>query len=196
MELQATTRRAGSVSNQRLRQALRKPDLERQSSTISWMTPSTPVTDALDQLAIEYRLFLHSEPVHSLQQAAEERGILPDQIVRSLVFRLEEGSFLLVLAGGPSNISWPKLRRYLGVKRMTTATAEEVVRVTGFVPGAVSPFGLSQNMRTLADESVLTHKHISLGAGIRNAGIMMKSRDLLKFLKLEVGDFAKEPLTE
>ncbi|MCJ7708734.1 MAG: YbaK/EbsC family protein, partial [Anaerolineales bacterium] len=104
--------------------------------------PSTPVTLALDGLGISYRMHLHQRPVQSLEQAAEERGLDPSQIVRTLVFRLEDGSYVLVLKAGPGQVSWPKLRRHLGVRRIASATAEEVQQVTGYEPGAVSPFGL------------------------------------------------------
>ncbi len=153
------------------------------------MSPSTPVTRALQELGIPYRLHLHRRPLRSLEQAAAERGLEPDQIVRSLLFRLEGGSFVMVLVAGPGRVSWPRLRRYLGVSRLTTATADEVRRVTGYEPGAVSPFALPGPVRLLADRSVLAHEVISLGAGIRNAGVILKRDDLLRALEPEVGDF-------
>lgn len=91
---------------------------------------STPVTRALDEAQVPYTLHLHDRPITSLEQAAEERGLRPEQIVRSLVFRLDR-DFLLVLAPGPGQVSWPKLRRYLGISRLTTASPEEVLEMTG-----------------------------------------------------------------
>jgi Cys-tRNA(Pro) deacylase len=152
---------------------------------------STPVTQALDALGIPHTLHIHPRPLRSLEQAAAERGLLPDQIVRSLVFRLEEGSFVLVLMPGPRKASWPKLRRFLGVSRLTTATAEEVVQVTGYEPGAVSPFGIRSPLRLIADRGVLAHEVLSIGAGIRNAGIILRRDDLLRALQPEIGDFAE-----
>ena len=46
---------------------------------------STPVTRALDDIGIPYRFFVHEGKVHSLEQAAEERGQRPKQIVRSIL---------------------------------------------------------------------------------------------------------------
>ena len=60
---------------------------------------STPVTRALDALGIAYRLFCHPGPIHSLEQAASERGQRPEQIVRSILFRLAEDEFVMVTAG-------------------------------------------------------------------------------------------------
>ena len=155
------------------------------------MTKTTPVTRALDGLGISYQLHVHDRPLRSLEQAAEERGLEPDQIVRSLLFRLEDGSYVLVLMPGVEKVDWAKLRRYLGVSRMTTATPEEVRNVTGYETGAVSPFGLLQPLRVMVDRRILVHDEISIGAGIRNAGVILKRQDLLDALEPEMGDFGE-----
>lgn len=156
------------------------------------MDRGTPVTEALDHLGVSYRLHLHTQPVRSLEQAARERGLAPAQIVRSLLFRLQGGQFVLVLMPGARKVSWPKLRRHLGVTRLTTATAEEVETVTGYPPGAVSPYGVRLPLRVLADRRVREVQEVSIGAGIRNAGVILETVDLLRTLQPEVDDFADE----
>lgn len=153
------------------------------------MSISTPVTRALDSLGLSYRLHLHPHPVRSLEQAAAERGLQPEQIIRSLLFRLPDGSFALLLMAGRAKASWPKLRRFLGVHRLTMASPDEVRHVTGFVPGAVSPFGLAHPVRLLADQSLLRLDQVSVGAGIHNAGVILCGEDMIRALGPEVADF-------
>ncbi len=153
---------------------------------------TTPVTLTLDELGISYRLHVHSTPLRSLEQAASERGLVPDQIVRSLVFRLENDKYILVLMPGPGKVDWPKLRHHLGVSRITTAEADEVLEVTGYPTGAVSPFGLPEPLRILADRRIQDHETISIGAGIRNAGIILQRDDLLEAIDPELGDFSAD----
>jgi Cys-tRNA(Pro) deacylase len=155
------------------------------------MSITTPVTQALDKLGIPFRLHIHEKPLRSLEQAARERGLKPSQIVRTLLFRCEGQSYVLVLMAGSKKVNWTKLRRHLEVSRITTATAEQVLKITGYKPGAVSPFGLLAPMRILADQSITEHEEISLGAGIPNAGILMQRDDLLRTLELEMGDFGE-----
>ena len=102
----------------------------------------TPVTRVLGDLAIPFRLFHHTGPIHSLEQAAEERSQRPHQVVRSILFRLAADQFVMVLAAGPDQISWPALRQHLGVSRISMASEDEVLADTGYPRGAVSPFGL------------------------------------------------------
>lgn len=142
----------------------------------------TPVTRALDQQNIPYRTFEHTGRVHSVEQAAAERNMQVDQVIRSIVFRLEEGEFVMVLAPGTHQISWPALRKYLDRSRLTMATEEEVLENTGYQLGAVSPFGLPRPMRILVDESVLASDEISLGSGKRSSAVMMKTEDFRKAL--------------
>jgi len=151
---------------------------------------TTPVTRTLDSLNIPYRLHMHATPLLSIEQAASERGLVPQQIVRTLVFRLENGSCILVLMPGPGKVNWPKLRHHLGVSRITTAEADEVLEVTGYETGAVSPFGLPEPLRILADRRIMDHETISIGAGIRNAGIILQREDLITSLQPELGSFS------
>ena len=153
----------------------------------------TPVTRALDEKGIPYRFFRHPGPVKSLEQAARERGQRPEQVVRTIVFRIYDQEFVLVLVAGPGQISWPALREQLGVSRMTMASEEEILRLTGYPIGAVSPLGLPAPMRTLVDRSLLEQDEISVGSGVRHTTVIMKRADLLQALgEVEFGDFSAE----
>jgi Cys-tRNA(Pro)/Cys-tRNA(Cys) deacylase len=151
-----------------------------------------PVSQYLTSKNIPHRVFRHSGPVVSLEQAAQERGQRPEQIVRSIVFRLSADQFVMVLVAGLAQVSWPALRSALTVSRLSMASEEEVLRVTGYRPGAVSPFGLPAPMRILADETIFTPEEISIGSGERGTTIIMKSVEFRKALEnIEVGQFAK-----
>lgn len=154
------------------------------------MPRSTPVTRALDDMQIPYRYFVHPGPLNSLEQAARERGQRPEQIVRSILFRLADEAYIMVLVAGPQQIAWPTLREYLGVSRMSMANKEEVLEQTGYASGAVSPLGLPRPMRILVDESVFEEEEISIGSGVRFTTVILKSADLrLALGEVEVGCF-------
>jgi len=152
----------------------------------------TPVTRALETLEIPYRFFQHPGKVSSLEQAALERGQKPEQIIRSIVFRLAQNEFVMVLAAGPAQISWPALRAYLGQSRLTMATEEEIFTVTGYPTGAVSPFGLAVPMRVLVDRSVIQEGEVSIGSGVRYTTVILTSPDLMRALgEIEIAEFVK-----
>jgi Cys-tRNA(Pro)/Cys-tRNA(Cys) deacylase len=156
------------------------------------MQESTPVTKELFNKNIAYSVFQHPGRVQSMQQAAEERGQRQEQVVRSIVFRLSQGEYFMVLISGPDQISWIALRKYLGRSRLTMASEDEVLRVTGYQLGAVSPFGLPEPMRILVDESILAQTVVSIGSGKRGLAVILESADLLRALgNVEIGAFRK-----
>ena len=152
-------------------------------------TETAPVSEALTALGIPHRLFRHAGPVTSLEQAAQERGQRPEQVIRSLVFRVAEGEYVMVLAPGGRQVSWPTLRRTLGQSRLTLASEDELLRVTGYPVGAVSPFGLPRPLRVLVDEGVFAAEEVSLGSGVRGTTVILRSDDLRRALgEVEVGN--------
>ncbi|HVN16734.1 MAG TPA: YbaK/EbsC family protein [Anaerolineales bacterium] len=147
------------------------------------MAETPPASPALGKLGIPYRVFYHAGPVNSLEQAAQERGQRIQQVVRSILFRLSEDEYVMVLMAGPSQVSWKALRKYLGQSRVSMASEEEVLAVTGYRIGAVGPFGLPRKLRVLIDSSVLAEEEVSIGSGIRGTTVILKSVDLQRGLK-------------
>src|SRR5215471_1843944 len=119
------------------------------------MTDQPPASIALDQLNIPHRVFVHENPLHSFEQAAVERNQRPEQIVRSILFQIRPEEFLMVLVAGRDQIDWRKLRQLVKRSRVRMATEEEVLVVTGYRIGAVSPFGIKTPVQILIAESVL-----------------------------------------
>ena len=142
-----------------------------------------PVSIALEELGVPHKIFCHENPVHSFEQAASDRGQKPEQVVRSILFRIAEDEFVMALVAGPAQISWKTLRKYLGRSRVSMATEDEVLAVTGYRIGTVGPFGLPNPLKVLIDASVMNEEEVSIGSGMRNTAIILKSADLRHALK-------------
>jgi Cys-tRNA(Pro)/Cys-tRNA(Cys) deacylase len=147
------------------------------------MIEKPPASVALEKLNIPHRVFRHETPVTSFEQAASDRNQKPEQVVRSILFQIRPEEFLMVLVAGPSQIDWKKLRQLVKRSRIRMATEDEVLEVTGYRIGTVSPFGLKNQVRILIDSSVLQEEEISLGSGIHSTAIIMKSADLRRALE-------------
>ena len=138
-----------------------------------------PVSVALEKMKIPHTVFHHENPVHSFEQAASDRGQRPGQIIRSILFRVGEDDYVMALVAGPAQISWKILRKYLGQSRLTMATEDEVLSVTGYRIGTVGPFGLLRQVRVLVEAGVMIEEEISIGSGMRDRAIILKSADLI-----------------
>lgn len=142
-----------------------------------------PASLALDSLGIEHRLFVHGTAVSSFEEAASARNQRPEQVVRSILFQVRTGEYVMVLIAGPAQVNWKKLRDLVKRSRIRMATEEEVLEVTGYRVGTVSPFGVASQFEVMIDASVLKEDEVSIGSGVRNTAIIMKSEDLRRALK-------------
>lgn len=147
----------------------------------------TPAIKVLKDLRTPFKIFQHIQKITSLALAAEERGQKPDQVIRSILFRQPDQRFIMVLIAGERQISWKALRTYLGERRISLATPQEVLDQTGYEIGAVTPFGLLHPMRILADHSVFTYPQISIGSGKKGFALILDSQLLISLIeKLEI----------
>ena len=152
------------------------------NTSTSLSTNKPPASLALDALGIEHRIFIHDKPVTSFDEAASHRNQRPGQIVRSILFNIRPEEYLMVLVAGPDQIDWKKLRQFVKRSRVRMATEEEVLEVTGYRIGTVSPFGVKRQVQVLIDASVLKEAEVSVGSGVRNTAIIMQSADIRKAL--------------
>lgn len=151
----------------------------------------TPAIHYLQERKIPFSIFQHQNPVNSLEQAAGERKQRPQQVVRSIVFRLAEGEYIMVLMPGPGQVPWKALRHYVNQSRISMATLDELLQATGYRPGTVNPFGLPQPMRVLVDQGVLDQPIVSTGSGQPGLAILIKPEDMLTALdQVEVVNFS------
>jgi len=156
-------------------------------------TDKPPASLALDALGIEHRIFIHDKPVSSFKEAASHRNQRPGQIVRSILFNIRPEEYLMVLVAGPDQIDWKKLRQFIKRSRVRMATEEEVLEVTGYRIGTVSPFGVKKQVQVLIDASVLKEAEVSIGSGVRSTAIILKSADIQRALgSVEVVSLTEE----
>jgi Cys-tRNA(Pro) deacylase len=148
-----------------------------------------PISVILENLGVPHRVFHHETPVTSLEQAAHERSQRPEQVIRSILFRVRDGEYALVLMAGGEQVSWKILRKILGRSRISMAAEQEVLAVTGYRIGTVGPFGMPKPVRVIVDAGVLKEEEVSIGSGMRDRAIILKSADLIRALgNVEVVD--------
>ena len=108
--------------------------------------------------------FVERQNAGSLEEAAAILGISPGDIVKSLVVKRHDGSFLFALVPGDRQISWPKLRAIVGVNKLQLPAAEVALEATGYERGTITPLGSSTEWPVYLDERV-AGRRVSMGAG-------------------------------
>jgi prolyl-tRNA editing enzyme YbaK/EbsC (Cys-tRNA(Pro) deacylase) len=112
-------------------------------------------------LHVEVRAF--PEGTRSARDAADAIGCDVAQIVKSLVFVVDEEP-VVALISGSDRLDMDRLSTVAG-GRVRKASADEVRAATGYVVGGVPPFGHSTTLRCFADEALLAHDMVWAAAG-------------------------------
>lgn len=102
----------------------------------------------------------------TVPSAAEALGVRVEQIIKSLLF-LVDGEPYLTISNGETRVSDRKLATLLGVGRAKVrfAPPAEALRLTGYAPGVMPPFGHRRPLPTLVDPGVAAQPRVYGGTG-------------------------------
>lgn len=109
---------------------------------------------------------------HTAQQAAAAVGAELGQIVKSLVFVVEDGGAVepvLCLVAGANRVDLARLAAVLGKSDVRRATAREANDLTGFVIGGIPPIGHSRPIRVVMDPDLGRYQLVWAAAGTSTA---------------------------
>lgn len=152
------------------------------------MTPTSPAIDAVVASGVEHRL-VHYGVVRGAEEAAKARGVDLSALAKTLVVRVEEGSYLLVCVPGPARLDYGALRSLLGVRRLTMPDPDEAKEATGYARGTITPFGAGE-WPVIVDESLAGLDEVSMGAGVAEWAIHLSGADLVAVTGATVADVA------
>jgi Cys-tRNA(Pro) deacylase len=125
----------------------------------------------------------------SLDEAAALLGIEPAGIVKTLVVKRSDDTFLFALVPGGRAISWPKLRAVVGVNKLRLPEAELALAATGYERGTITPIGSTTEWPVFADRSIVGRR-VALGAGTRGFSLFVDADDLIRAYAATVADIS------
>jgi len=106
-------------------------------------------------------------------------GIAPDQIYKTLVLATPDGPAVAILPAR-SRLSMKAAAAALGMSRATMADRASAQRATGYVIGAVSPFGQRRPLPTVVDSEALAWDQVYCSAGRRGWDVAVTPQDLIR----------------
>jgi Cys-tRNA(Pro) deacylase len=146
------------------------------------------VREALAELGFEARMLVHDGSTHTAEEAAAAAGCELGQIVKTLVvYVAREPLFVLVPGDRRLDDRLLAARHGVGRKQVKLASAGQVLELTGYRVGGVSPFGTPQTLPALIDESFRRFDTLWLAGGTASAIFPMPLEDVVR---LTAGEFA------
>jgi prolyl-tRNA editing enzyme YbaK/EbsC (Cys-tRNA(Pro) deacylase) len=121
-----------------------------------------------------------SDSARTAQEAATALGIEVGQIASSLIFKLPDGSPLLVITSGRHRVDTDLVAKNLGVEKLGRVDADYVKEKSGFSIGGVAPIGWISPATILIDQALNDYEVVWAAAGHPHAVYPTNFAELLE----------------
>ena len=106
-----------------------------------------------------------SDSARTAAEAAAALGIEVGQIASSLIFKLPDGSPLLVITSGRHRVDTDLVAQNLGIEKLGRVDADYVKEQSGFSIGGVAPIGWVSPATILIDQALNDYEVVWAAAG-------------------------------
>lgn len=128
--------------------------------------------------------------VADLNEAAAVFGLTPADIVKTLVLKRHDDTYLFALIPGDRAISWPKLRAAVGVNRLRMPDEAAALAATGYARGTIVPIGSTHDWPVFADASIVGRR-VGMGGGARGYSLFVDADALIDAYDATVADISQ-----
>jgi len=156
-------------------------------------TTKTNAARILDKKGIAYELLSYEVDEQNLgaEHVAELLNIPLEQAFKTLVLRGDKTGILVACVAGDKEINLKKLAALSKNKKVEMVPMKDILGLTGYIRGGVSPLGMKKEYPTFVDESMLTKEKIIVSAGQRGLQLYLKPQDLLQSISCTVGEITE-----
>lgn len=119
------------------------------------------------------------------RHSAEVLGVPEHAVVKTLIFETNEKKPLIYLQHGDFQVSTKTLARILGVKTIGAVAPEKANKLTGYLVGGTSPFGVRTKMPVFAEASIFDLERIYINGGKRGFLVEIAPRALEKIFEIK-----------
>jgi prolyl-tRNA editing enzyme YbaK/EbsC (Cys-tRNA(Pro) deacylase) len=134
----------------------------------------------------------HHEPTRTSEESARARGEEMRAGGKALVIKVDD-TFRLFVLSADRKLDSAAIKQHFGAKRTRFATPEELMQMTGLVPGSVPPFGAPILPFPLyTDPSVFENDRVAFNAGSLTDSMVIPIEDYRRLAQPEVFRFAMD----
>ncbi|MDP1677627.1 MAG: YbaK/EbsC family protein [Bacteroidota bacterium] len=144
---------------------------------------------------------VHHQPTFTSEESAKARGEEVKIGGKALLIKVDD-SFRIFVLSAALKIDSKKIKEYFKAKSAAAqhpvqrgirfASKEELLELTGLVPGSVPPFGRPiLNFDLFVDSSIVENEKIAFNAGSLTDSIIMKTTDYLAFANPIIFSFSQ-----
>lgn len=127
-------------------------------------------------------------------EIARITGIPTEKCFKTLVARGDKTGVIVACIPVDCEVDLKKLAKVSGNKRADMIHVKELLSLTGYIRGGVSPIGMKKKYPTFVNDSALNCETVAVSAGICGMSVMIKPSDLQKITDCRFADIIKDLL--
>jgi Cys-tRNA(Pro)/Cys-tRNA(Cys) deacylase len=147
----------------------------------------------LDAAGIRYEIREYEVDENDLSapHVAEAIGMPPDQVFKTLVARGDRSGILLACIPANTELDLKALASASGNKKVELVAVKEVLGLTGYIRGGVSPVGTKKAYPLYLDETAELWDLLSVSAGMRGQQMLVAPADLIRVTSATIAAIAQ-----
>jgi Cys-tRNA(Pro)/Cys-tRNA(Cys) deacylase len=157
------------------------------------MATKTNAARILDAAGIHYELreYTVDEDDLSAPRVAEKIGMPPEQVFKTLVARGDRNGVLIACIPANAELDLKAIAAASGNKKVELVAVKEVLGLTGYMRGGVSPIGTRKEYPLYLDETAILWEVISVSAGMRGCQMILSPDDLVRVVHAQYSAIVK-----
>lgn len=124
-------------------------------------------------------------------EIARLTGLETDVAFKTLVASGDKTKTVAVCVPVDKEVDLKKLAKVSGNKKIEMIHVKDLLSLTGYIRGGVSPIGMKKKYPTFVDITALNHEKIAVSGGVCGITIVMPPKDLEKITDCEFYDITK-----
>ena len=144
----------------------------------------------LDAAKIQYEIKEYEVDENDLsgKHIAEQIGLPMPQVFKTLVARGDKTGPLVFCIPVTGEIDLKAAAAITGNKRIEMIQVKELLGLTGYIRGGVSPIGMKKKFPTYIDQSAQNFDRITVSSGTRGAQLLMDRATLIHFVQAKLAN--------
>ena len=124
-------------------------------------------------------------------EIAKKTGVSPKQSFKTLVLKGDKKGIMVACVPVDGEIDLKKMAMVSGDKKVEMIHVKDLLNLTGYIRGGVSPIGMKKNYPTYIDKSCLLYDDIAISAGVCGCSLKLSPVDLIKMVNAVAEDIKK-----
>jgi Cys-tRNA(Pro)/Cys-tRNA(Cys) deacylase len=153
---------------------------------------TTNATRVLDARKAIYGLRTFAAADFTAEEAAEKLGVPQGEVWKTLVAKGDRTGPLAAVIPTGTRLSLKKLARVSGNRTVAMVSPEEMEKLTGYVKGGCSPFGMRKSMPLFVHEAAAALPRLFVSAGQRGVQLEMQGAVFLTAAGATAADLVED----